>query len=109
MLFKRILKGLLIASVLFTAVLFAETRNSDKDMPSTKTVADSTQIKIENKLSFYQSEQKKNSEAIQQLEKELEERKKLNERLSGAIVASQELLQSLQSPIDSPQSGEKDK
>jgi len=57
--------------------------------------ADSTAVVINNKLSHYMSEIDKNNEAIKTLEKELEQRRILAERLNGAVLASKEILNSI--------------
>jgi|GEM_PF-1577091 len=57
--------------------------------------ADSTVVVINNKLSHYIAEADKNNDAIKVLEKELEQRHILAERLNGAVLASKEILNSI--------------
>jgi hypothetical protein len=53
---------------------------------------DSTITVINNKLSYYMAEAGKNNDAIKSLERELEQRRVLAERLNGAVLASREIL-----------------
>jgi septal ring factor EnvC (AmiA/AmiB activator) len=80
---------------IFLLVLLVSVRIQAENRNSLAT--DSTQIKMETKLSFYQQELKKNNEVIQQLENELQQRKTYSERLTGAIAATQEMLMQLNS------------
>jgi hypothetical protein len=90
----------IILLLISAALLFSDAFASDPESMSSGSVqsmsGDSAAIKINEKIFFYQAELKKNTEVIQQLEEELKQRRALNERLSGAIAASQEILQGLQ-------------
>lgn len=73
---------------------------------SNQNSSDTLQIVIQDKITFYQSEQNKNAEAIEALQKELEQRRSLNERLNGAVAAAQEILILLQERISGPPGAE---
>jgi hypothetical protein len=89
---KRIITISLLICILLSAInLFGQ--DTKPGAPAQEPTADSLRTVIQDKLYFYQSELKKNTEVIETLQKELEQRRALNERLNGAIAAGQELLQ----------------
>jgi len=61
---------------------------------------DTIKTNIEKKISFFEQQLRQNNDIILQLEKELEERRRLNERLTAAVIVSKEILNDI-IPVDS--------
>ena len=86
--------------------VFAQTKakNQENPLPSASSIQtpDSNLKKIDTKIQFYQDQQKQNDEIIQKLQHELELRKELAQRLTGALSAATEIKKIL-SPLPPPE------